>query len=685
MAGRREYTDRAILRNILTVFVKLRKVRSTTAVRPWVSIKTDLSWVSWDKYKVKEGFLDIETHEVFLDKIAHTREEELGLSEKKFEVKIREKTIYAIFGLFFILTAVLFGKTFYLQVVHGKALHNIAENNKGKISLIRPERGIMYDRNFKKLVVNSPAYDLICEKKNFINETPPEQLQIIAEVLGKDIFELQHKIALARDSSVVVAENLSHEHLLVLETKMSELPDCKIETNTVRNYVMGPVFSHVLGYNGRISENELGNVTNYSPNDYIGKAGLENFYETELRGTPGKTEIVKNAKGVKQGDNILSLPKEGYNLVLNIDALLQERLHNSLRERLKNIGAKRGAAVAMDPRSGAVLALVSYPSYDGNVFSGGISSADFNAITQDPSQPFFNRAISAHYPTGSIIKPLEASAALQEKLISPNKEINDPGYILVRNQYDPSITYRFGGVAPHGLVDMRKAIAVSSNIYFYTVGGGYGDQRGLGPTRIKQYLSLFGWSEKTGIDLPGEFSGFIPDPAWKQKTKRTAWFDGDTYNLSIGQSDLQTTPLQVASAYSVIANGGTLYQPQVVNRVVEGSGSSAITVKQITPKVIRSDFINPEYLKIVREGMRDGVSKPYGLSVILNDLPVKIAAKTGTAQISVEGRYNLWSSVFAPYENPEIVLVVTAEEVNALGAVTLPVSHDVLQYYFSTK
>jgi len=339
----------------------------------------------------------------------------------------------------------------------------------------------------------------------------------------------------------------------------------------------------------------------------------------------------------------------------------------------------------VDPRTGAVLALVSYPSYDDNSFSRGISQADYNKIANDPFQPLFNRAISAKYPTGSTIKPFEASAALQEKIISPDKLINDPGYILIHSQYDPNVVYKKGGVEPHGLVDMKKAIAVSSNIYFYTVGGGYEDQQGLGPSRIKKYLSLFGWDQKTGIDLPEEFKGFIPDPAWKKTTKGQPWWDGDTYNLSIGQSDLQTTPLQVANAYAAIANGGTLYKPQIVNKIISGSGDKAITIKEFTPQIIRSGFIDAQNLEIVREGMRDGVDKPYGISRILNSLPVAVAAKTGTAEIGYANQYNVWSSVFAPYDNPEIVLVVTAENVNGVGAVTLPVARDVLQWYFTKK
>jgi len=228
---------------------------------------------------------------------------------------------------------------------------------------------------------------------------------------------------------------------------------------------------------------------------------------------------------------------------------------------------------------------------------------------------------------------------------------------------------------------VKKALAVSSNIYFYTVGGGYGDQQGLGPTKIKQYLSSFGWNQKTGIDLPGEFSGFIPDKDWKKKTTGETWGDGDTYNLSIGQSYLQTTPLQVAAAYCAIANGGTLYKPQIVNKVI--SSDSSTVLEEFKPQVLRDNFIDPQNLEIVREGMRDGVTESYGLSKSLNNLPVPVAAKTGTAEIGYKDQFNVWSSVFAPYENPEIVLVVTAENVNGLGAVTLPVAHDVLQWYFS--
>lgn len=639
------------------------------------------------KYKVKKSFFDIEPHEVFLDKLAHTKEEEFGISEKKFEVAIRSQMSYLMFGVFLIVALGLFGKVFYLQAIEGQKLLTQAENNKGSVNIALADRGIIYDKNFKKLVINSPAYDLVCDRARFSFssfETMGE-IEEISQLTGENQDELMKKIQSADSAEVLVGENISHDSLLLLETKIDNLPGCNIRQNTTRGYVYGPMFSQVLGYTGRINKEEYSSSIGYSINGYIGKTGLEKYYESYLRGVPGQLKPEKSYAKKKAGGYLVE-PKSGNNLVLNIDADLQIRIYQALEKRIKEIGAKRGAAVAMDPRTGAVLALVSYPSYDDNLFSGGISYEDYNVLQSDPNQPLFNRAVAAHYPTGSTIKPFEAAAALQEKIISPTKQINDIGYILVKNQYDPSIVYRYSGVKPHGWVDMREAIAVSSNIYFYTIGGGYEDQQGLGPTKIKKYLSLFGWDQKTGIDLPGEFAGLIPDPEWKKKTKGQGWWDGDTYNLSIGQSDLQTTPLQVASAYCAIANGGTLYKPQIVNRITGPSKDSkqdVLVIKQFRPEVIRSDFIDSNNLEIVRQGMRDGVTESYGLSTILNDLPVSVAAKTGTAEIGYKDRFNLWSSVFAPYENPEIVLVVTAEEVNGLAAVTLPVAHDVLNWYFS--
>jgi len=635
-----------------------------------------------ENYRVKDSHGGLETHEVFLDTLAHKKEEELGISEKKFEVAIKAKIIFVIFGIFLVCAAVLVGRMFYFQIIEGRHLAALAQQNKGSVSLVRAERGIIYDKNMVKLVTNAPAYDLTCNKRNYSPDSASytKEINTLSDILSKPSPDIQQEIISSDDPKILLAENIAQEQLLVLEAHMNDLPDCQIESNTARDYVLGSIFSQVLGYTAKVSKDELQSGQGYTSSDLTGKVGLENYYEQELRGTPGQVQVVKTATGIEKGDKVISDPVAGDNLVLNIDSGLQKATYDALQKSIKNIGAQKGAAIAMDPRTGAVLALVSYPSYDDNIFSQGISQADYSALINDPNQPFFNRAIAAKYPTGSAIKPFEASGVLQSNIIDPNKLINDPGYIIVHSQFDPSVTYRFAGVMPHGLVDMRKAIAVSSNIYFYTVGGGYGDQKGLGPSGIKKYLDMYGWEQKTGIDLPGEFSGFVPSPTWKLKAKGEPWWDGDTYNLSIGQSDLQVTPIQVVTAYAAIANGGTLYQPQIVNKIISSDGQNVIA--QFTPKVNSRISIDSANLQIVREGMRDGVDKDYGSSISLNDLPVAVAGKTGTVQTNKPGIFNTWSCDFAPYENPTFVFCGTIEGVAGLRAATLPVAHDVLQYYF---
>jgi len=633
-------------------------------------------------YRVNKSFGDIETHEIFLDKMAKVKEEELGISEKKLEVPLQEKISYILMLCFFLIAITFLSKTYFLQIANGKKLYTAAENNKGSENLIVPERGIIYDSKMTKLVSNSPAFDLICDKRFFSyssGETESE-LKIMAEFFKKDSKEISKTIEDSKTSEVVISENIGHEDLLVLETKINDLKGCELSQKTVRNYLFGSVFSQVLGYTGRINQDEYSESENYAISDTIGKLGLEKYYESYLRGTPGQSKTIKSATGEKESSEIVAEPIAGNNLVLNIDADLQQAVYNALESSIKNLGAKKGAAVAMNPKTGAILALVSYPSYDDNLFSGGISTEEYNQIEKEES--LFNRAIQAQYPTGSTIKPFEASGALQEKLISPDKQINDIGYIEVKSQNDPSVVYRYEGVTPHGWVDMREAIAVSSNVYFYTVGGGYEDQKGLGPARIKKYLELFGWGAKTGIDLPGEFEGFIPTPEWKKTTLKESWWDGDTYNLSIGQSYLKVTPIQVAVAYSAIANGGILYKPQILNRVID---SSEDTVKSYEPEVIRNNFIDSDNLQIVREGMYDCVHQSYGSAISLNDIGVDIAAKTGTAETGKDGIFNTWVSAFAPYDDPEIVFVTTIEGVNGLRSATLPVAHEVLKYYFSDK
>ena len=648
------------------------------------------------KRRVKLHFKEsIEPQEIFLDSIAQSREKDFGISEKKIEVPISRLILQGVGIFFLVLVLIFFGKTFQIQILEGKELSRRAEENKFIISSIRAERGVIYDKNLKQLVFNIPAFDLVCLK----NELPSEkekELKIIkevAQITNQDLEYLINKIESSAGGAVIpIFKNLDHQTLILLETKISKLPGFQIENNTIRNYRDGENFAHLLGYTGKITAEELKNSESYSITDLIGRDGLEKSYEAVLKKNPGKLKMERDALGNIISKEILSLPESGKSLVLWLDSDLQKKIKEELEKILQITGSRKAAAIALDPQTGGVLSLISLPSFDNNLFNKGADPELLKKLLEDPQElrPFFNRAISGRYPTGSTIKPLTASAALEEKIISPEKKINCQGGISVQDYWNPDKVWEYEDWRTHGWTDMRKAIAESCNVYFYTVGGGYQEQEGLGPTRIKKYLELFGWGNKTEIDIPGEAKGFIPDKEWKKKAWQEDWWDGDTYLLSIGQGYLLVTPLEVAASFVSIANGGKLLRPQAVQKIVETSGETTQTVKEFEPEVIRQNFINPENLQVVREGMRQAVSgenSPYASAFLLNSLPVKAAAKTGTAETGRkeggEKIYHNWITVFAPYENPEIVLTIIIQDVKGVQSATLPIAKNVLEWYFT--
>jgi len=510
-------------------------------------------------------------------------------------------------------------------------------------------------------------------------------LSEVANIVGKEFNELKIETEKSTEPTLLISKNLSHDKLLVLETKIGQkmLPGFRIDKNIIRNYKDGNVFSHVIGYLGRIDGKEYKSLTNYSISSYVGKMGLEKSYEETLRGTPGLIKVHKDALENIKSEEVVAVPENGNSLVLWLDSELQKKVREALERKLQELGAKKAIGIAVDPKTGGILSMVSLPDFDNNAFQKNSGTNSVTDLLNDPNQPIFNRVISGKYLVGSTIKPLIASAALEEKIIDPKKEIYSPGYIEIPHQYDPEIVYTFKDWTIHGWVDMRKAIAQSSNVYFYSVGGGYKDQKGLGPTLIKEYLKLFGWTDKTGIDLFNEVSGFIPDKEWKRDILKEPWWDGDTYNLSIGQGFVQVTPLEVVTAYAAIANGGTLLKPQIVKQIINTSEENKV-IQDFMPQAIRENFIKPEYLSIVREGMRQGVSgynSPLASSILLNDLPVVAAAKTGTAELGFD-HYNNWITVFAPYNNPKIVITLMIENVKGVQAAVLPVAKEILDWYF---
>lgn len=627
----------------------------------------------------------IEPHEILLDSLAKKREQELGISEKKLEVLLLRKILQGFYIVSIFLILVLLAKTFQLQIVEGKNFSVLAERNKFIISQIQAERGVIYDKNLNQLVFNQLSFDLICQKDD-LPQSDTDKERVIKEVSDIVKRDLKKEIEESTSTQILISENLDHQSLILLQTKIKELPGFFVKDNVIREYKDGETFSHIIGYTNKIKSEEIEKAPDfYSVSDYVGRTGIENFYEEVLRKNPGKLRIERDAQGNIISQEIVSLPESGESLVLWLDSDLQKKIKEELEKELQIVGAKRAVGVALDPKTGGVLSLVSLPDFDNNLFQKGADPEALSELLKDTSglNPLFNRAISGKYLTGSTIKPLIASAALEENIISPEKKLDCEGKIVIPNIWDPASPTIKKDWTIHGWTDLRKALAESCNVYFYTVGGGYENQKGLGPTKIKEYLELFGWNQKTAIDLPGEEEGFIPDKEWKKKVWGNDWWDGDTYNLSIGQGFLQITPMEVINSFAAIANGGTLYKPKVVKDIID---SDKKIVEEFKPEIIRQNFIDPGNLQIVREGMRQAVTgqnSSQASAVILNSLPVSVAAKTGTAELGGNS-YNNWITVFAPYDNPQIVLTLMIENVKGVQAAVLPVAKAVLEWYFGS-
>jgi penicillin-binding protein 2 len=639
-------------------------------LRPFGNSKNSLS-----RFKVRESKREIEFQEVLLDSFAQKKEKELGISEKRLETPLSQAIFRGFWFAFLVLMLLLFARTFQLQVFKKDAYALKSEQNRSRINILRPERGVIYDKNMKQLVFNQSSFDLICDKRDLPRDEKAKAavLKEVAGIIQEDAGEIEANLKESEWSYVLIAENLPHETLVLLESKINDLVGFQIEENTVRNYVDSYNFSHLLGYTSKINVAELKSHEDYSPTDYIGKNGLEKVYETALRGKPGELLIEENASGQKVGKTTKTESEPGQSLVLYLDAGLQEKIEEALKNVLNNIGGRKAAAIALDPRNGGVLALVSLPSFDNNKLSQGISQKDFSAIQNNSASPLFNKAISGFgYPSGSTIKPLIGLAALEEGIIKPETKLYCPLEICIQNPWYPEKEDCYADWKYHGTSDLQRAIAESVNTFFYQVGGGYEGFQGLGASKIKKWLQAFNWGSKTGIDLPEEGQGILPN-------LENNWTVGNTYHLSIGQGPFSVTPLQVAAAYVALANGGDVFKPQIVQKIIDNSKN---VIWQAEPEIIKTISTTGNNLEVVRQGMKQAVTSPQGSSYLLNFLPVTAAAKTGTAQTGTEDVYHNWVTVFAPYDNPEIVLTVVIEDVQGVQAAALPVARDALMWYF---
>jgi penicillin-binding protein 2 len=413
-----------------------------------------------------------------------------------------------------------------------------------------------------------------------------------------------------------------------------------------RTYYKEEGFSLLLGYTSAPAKDSSGN---FWQENFIGKDGVEKAYNTELTGINGEKITQTDVKGVVQSENVVLDSIPGENIKLSIDARIQKKMYDAVKEMAHNSSFTGGAGVIMDVTNGEIISLVNFPEYDSSILSSGQDKKTISGYFSDKRKVFLNRTISGLYAPGSIVKPFIGYAALVENIISPTKLIFANGSISVPNPYFPGKKTIFKDHGVFGSVDMRKAIAISSDVYFYEIGGGFQDQKGLGISKINSYMRFFTIGDKTGIDISTEKQGNIPNPEWKAKTfKGESWYLGDTYNTSIGQYGFQVTPLNMVRSVAILANGGTILTPHV------RLGDKEMESKKETIE------LDPKHLKVIREGMRDVVTDGTGLA--LNLKSVKVAAKSGTAQVGYGNtNTNSWIIGFFPYEKPRYAFVVMME------------------------
>lgn len=575
-----------------------------------------------------------------------------------------------IFGLLLI---VLTARLVNLQVTQGSVFQGLAKGNRVDVKPITPPRGSIIDRQGRTLVRNIPVYNLelfpaqLPQSKG-ARERIYEQIQAVTAISINDIRTEVEKHGIRNLEPLILRANVDRDTALLWQVKLGFVSGVSVTHFPSRAYEPTIGLAHVLGYIGKATEKELARRSELRPTALIGKTGLEAFYDFELQGREGKDEVEVDSKGQIQRFVSSEPALPGKTLELYLDKDLQQVMGETLAEGIKTADRKKGVAIALDPRNGGVLGLVSLPSFDNNVFIQVDKNNERQALFSDNNQPLFNRAIAGTYPPGSTSKPVWAVAGLNEGVIKEKTDIQTPPEIRIGDSVFPDWK-------AHGHADVKRAIAESNNIFFYALGGGYDKIKGLGPNKMKEQASRFGWGQPTGIDLPSEAKGLIPDPEWKKRVKKQSWYVGDSYHLAIGQGDLLLTPLQLLRAVATIGNGGMLYSPKLVKTIKDPDTGRVFPREK--KEAIR--LSSPEIIQLVKEGMRLTVTE--GTARPLNDLPIPVAGKTGTAQFEEKGKTHAWFVGYAPHPEPTIALLVMVEGGGDSYSVAVPIAKKILTWY----
>jgi len=615
--------------------------------------------------------------------------------KRRVEFKNTQREIYYFrlrlalsLGFVLLLMFTLLARFVYLQVIKQSHYKTLAESNRISIVPIVPNRGLILDRNGVVLAHNYSGYTLeITPSKVGELDATIDQLSQLVDIQPKDRKRFKKLLSESRNfESLPIRNRLSDEEVARFAAQRYRFPGVEIKARLFREYPYREQTSHLIGYIGRINASDMEQLeedeeaANYRGSDHIGKTGIEQSYENELHGTTGFEQVEVDAGG--RGVRVLSRtpPVSGNNLVLSLDAKLQEVAERAF-------GNYRGALVAIDPSNGEVLAFVSRPGYDPNLFIDGIDEQSWNELNNSPDVPLNNRALRGQYPLGSTIKPFMALAGLYYKKRSPSYTISDPGYFTLPGSSHHYRDWKKGG---HGSVDMFKSIVVSCDTYYY------GLAVELGIDNMFNFLSQFGFGKKTGIDMEGETAGLMPSTEWKQKRYKQKWYVGDTVSAGIGQGYDLVTPMQLAHATAILANNGVGYRPHLV-RQVQNSGSNTTPVPEVKPDV--NINLNPEHLALVKSAMV-AVLQPGGTAAQAGaGAPYTFAGKTGTAQVigmkqgekydasKLQERHRDHALFigFAPADQPRIALAVLAENGGHGGSTAAPIARKVMDYYLLGK
>lgn len=602
----------------------------------------------------------------------------LGAAESGYREFVLPSYFVVIVVLGFAVMSIL--KLVDYQIKYNSVFSKQAQSNQLRETYSSAPRGLIYDVNNKMLVSNKTLTQVSLVPALWTSNEARcvQNLPEITRLTGKNsqyILDLVKKYGGALEPHVLV-QSVDRQRTIVLSQLQSACPALNLEPVISRDYVKNRGLSHVLGYVGQPTSEDLTKDDNLRAVDLVGRTGLEAYYDDELRGDDGVERVRVDALGTVV-QTLSSLPAEqGKDIKLNLDLGLQTSLYSALTKQLKVSGAKRGSAIALNPKTGGIMAMVDLPEFDNNIFTHNLSQTAYNRLLNDPNRPLVDSAVSGHFPAGSVVKPILGAAALQEGVVTPETQIFDGGYIDIKNIYDSSIVYRYHGWDHAGLgsVDLVRAIALSSDIYFYTIGGGYGGQAGLGASRIAEYYRMFGLGAKTGIDLPLDSTGYVPEPKNGKTLAGNAWTIGDTYNISIGQGDLQVSPLQMILAETAVINGGKLLGPQLVQ---------SIDGKPVGQKISRRVDVNKANLAVSRLGMEAAI-KTFR-SGIFSNLPVHVAGKTGTAETTKDAKPHAWFIGYAPLENPEIVIAVFVDHGGEGSQAAAPVAAAGLKAYFTNN